>query len=136
MTTSDFLLFYPHFTGIFPEIVLTSYVDMANARFGNLDDMAEEARGLYIAHKLTLYAKTCPAVSGGASSAASMSAIASAGDGTKITSKKVENVSVTYASSSGGASSSKAVAELEETIYGQQLLSLLKLLTIPWYLPG
>ena len=33
MTTADFLAFYPQFDGVFPGIVLDSYVSLANARF-------------------------------------------------------------------------------------------------------
>ncbi len=135
MTAEEFLAFYPQFTNVFPSVVLSSYIDAANGRFCELGDMAEEARRIYTAHKLTMYAKTFPAASGETGSSVSMAAIASAGDGTKISSKKVENVSVTYASSSGG-SSSGSLGELEETIYGRQLLSLLKLSARPRYLPG
>lgn len=135
MTAEEFLAFYPQFANVFPAVVLSSYIESANGRFSDLDDMAEEARRIYTAHKLTMYAKTFPTASGESGSSISMAAIASAGDGTKITSKKVENVSVTYASSSGG-SSSGSLGELEETIYGRQLLSILKLSARPRYLPG
>ncbi len=135
MTAGDFIAFYPQFGGVFPEVVLSSYVSSANARFGDLGDMAEEARRLYIAHKLTLYAKTVPAASGESGTTISMPALASSGDGTRITSKKVENVSVSYGSSAGS-SSSGALAELGETIYGQQLLSFLGIYARPRYLPG
>ncbi len=126
MTKEDFLAFYPQFS-IIPEIVLSSTILSSNSRFSSLLDAAEEARRLYTAHKLTLYAKTSPG------SATSLSSLASAGDGTRITSKKVENVAVTYSSSE---SSSGLLAELEETIFGRQLLLLLKLSFPPTYLPG
>ncbi len=125
MTASEFLAFYPQFEGVISSPVLDSYISQANVRFSNLDDMAEEARRLYVAHKLTLYAKTMPA-----SSAVSLSTLASSGDGTKITSKKVENVSVTYSVAASG-----ALSELEETIYGQQLLGLIRLISLPVYVP-
>ncbi len=135
MTAQEFLAFYPQFGNVFPSVVISTFVNSANKRFSDLGDMAEEARRIYTAHKLTMYAKTFPAASGESGSSVSMAAIASAGDGTKISSKKVENVSVTYASSSGS-SASGSLGELEETIYGRQLLSLLKLSARPRYLPG
>lgn len=126
MTKEDFLAFYPQFSSAFPEAVLSSVIASANARFASLGDMAEEARRLYTAHKLTLWAKTSPG------QAISLSSLASAGDGTKITSKKVENVSVTYSSDS----SSGMLRELEGTLFGRQLLLLLKLAFPPTYIPG
>ena len=60
MTTADFLAFYPQFDGVYPDIVLDSYVSLANARFDEYGEDTEEARRLYTAHKLTLYAKTVP----------------------------------------------------------------------------
>ncbi len=125
MTKKDFLAFYPQFS-IVPKKVLSSVITSANSRFSGLLDAAEEARRLYTAHKLTLYAKTSPG------SAISLSSLASAGDGTRITSKKVENVAVTYSSSE----STGLLGELEETIFGRQLLLLLKLSFPPTYIPG
>ncbi len=126
MTQEEFLAFYPQFSSAFPEAVLSSVIASANARFASLGDMAEEARRLYTAHKLTLWAKTAPQTN-------TLPSLASAGDGTRITSKKVENVSVTYASSD---SSSGMLQELEKTIFGRQLLLLLKLAFPPTYIPG
>ncbi len=135
MTAEEFLAFYPQFAGAFPEIVLSSYIDSANARFSDLGDMSEEARRLYTAHKLTMYAKTVPSGAGETGASVGMAALASAGDGTRIVSKKVENVAVTYASSAGG-SSSASLEEMEETIYGKQLLFFLKVYARPRYLRG
>ncbi len=126
MTREEFLAFYPQFGSAFPEAVLSSVIAASNARFTTLGDMSEEARRLYTAHKLTLWAKTVPPNN-------SLPSLASAGDGTKITSKKVENVSVTYASAE---SSSGILRELEGTIFGRQLLLLLKLAFPPTYIPG
>ncbi len=133
MTPDSFLAFYPQFSSI-PPAILSFYINAANARFENLEESAEEARLPYIAHKLTLYAKTSPESPEETGTAITMAALASAGDGTKITSKKVENVSVTYASSTAS-SSSGSLAELEETLYGRQLLTLLKLSAFPVYIP-
>ena len=133
MTPADFLAFYPQFTDAFPALVLETYVTLANARFDEFAEDAEEARRLYVAHKLTLYAKTQPALSEEDTSA-SFSSLASAGDGLTITSKRVENVAVTYASGSSSSASS-SLADLSETEFGKQLLSLLRLFSYPRYVP-
>ena len=136
MTAADFLSFYPQFSEVIPPAVLDTYVGAANLRFTDFDEDAEEARRLYVAHKLTLYAKTMPASSSGSSAASSYASLASAGDGSKITSKKVDGVSVTYASgtsSSSGASSK--LSDLEETIFGLQLLTLLRIHACTRYVP-
>ena len=133
MTAAEFLAFYPQFESVIPELVLAAYVESAGLRFTDFGADAEEARRLYVAHKLTLYARTMPssAETGGVSS---FSALVSAGDGTRIVSKKVDDVSVTYASSSGSASAS-GLADLEDTVYGRQLLTLLRLYSYPRYVP-
>ena len=106
MTAADFLSFYPQFSEVIPPAVLDSYVGAANLRFTDFDDDAEEARRLYIAHKLTLYAKTMPASSSSGS----------------------------VATSSSGSSSSK-LSDLEETIFGLQLLTLLRIHACTRYIP-
>ena len=100
MTSAEFLAFYPQFTGLFPAGVLAEYIRLANARFTDFEEDAEEARRLYAAHKLTLYAKAAPPAG------ASVSALARAGERKAVTGAKVGEVSVTYgASLSGGAAS-------------------------------
>ena len=135
MTAADFTAFYPQFTGFTPAVVLAEYIRQANARFtGFVPEDAEEARRLYTAHKLTMYARTAlpeDAVS-------SKSAIAAAGEARqKITGKKIGEVSVTY--SSGTSSSSLSVrtglADLTETDFGLQLLSLIRMYARPVYVP-
>ena len=136
MTTADFLAFYPQFDGVYPGIVLDSYVSLANARFDEYGEDMEEARRLYTAHKLTLYAKTVPARGEDVSAGSSYSSLASAGDGARVTSKRVENVAVTY--SSGGGSSSAAgtgLEDLTETEYGVQLLGLIRRFAYSRYVP-
>ena len=172
MTVQDFLAFYPQFDGPFPQVVLLAYIDSANTRFDSFGDDAEEARRLFVAHKLTMYARTFPdpdadpdddpndesevpesTSSGSASSDSdsgddssspdsssssrtySYSRIASSGDGARVTGKRVENVQITWSagSSSSSAYSSAAFADLAETVYGQQLLTLLKLYSFPRY---
>ena len=136
MTTADFLAFYPQFDGVYPDIVLDSYVSLANARFDEYGEDTEEARRLYTAHKLTLYAKTVPSRGEDVSAGSSYSSLASAGDGARVTSKRVENVAVTY--SSGGGSSSAAgtgLEDLTETEYGLQLLGLIRRFAYSRYVP-
>ena len=133
MTAEAFLAFYPQFDHVFPEIVVSSYVEEANLRFEDFGEDAEAARRLYIAHRLTLYAKTMPAAMG--TGAASYSSLASAGDGSKITSKKVDGVAVTYASGGSVSSSESEMADFSETIYGMQLLSLIRMYSYTRYIP-
>ena len=134
MTQSDFTAFYPQFAGFTPAVVLTEYIRQANARFSAFAaEDAEEARRLYTAHKLTLYARM--ALPDGATP--SKSAIAAAGQTQRVSSKKVGEVSVTY--SSGASSSSVSVStdlkDLTETDYGMQLLSLIRLYSRSVYVP-
>ena len=132
MTADAFLAFYPQFDRVFPEIVVSSYVEEANLRFRDFGEDAEAARRLYIAHRLTLYAKTMPAAM--ETGSASYSALASAGDGSKITSKKVDGVAVTYSDGSS-ASESSELMDFTETIYGMQLLALIRMYSYTRYIP-
>ena len=135
MTLAEFTAFYPQFAGFTPAVVMTEYIRQANARFtGFTPEDAEEARRLYAAHKLTMYARV--ALPDGATP--SKAAIAAAGQAQqKIASKKVGEVAVTY--SSGASSSSGAVStdfsDLTETDFGLQLLSLIRLYSRSVYVP-
>ena len=134
MTQAEFTAFYPQFAGFTPAVVLTEYIRQANARFSAFSaEDAEEARRLYTAHKLTMYARM--ALPDGATP--SKSAIAAAGQVQRISSKKVGEVSVTY--SSGTSSSTVSVqtdlADLPETDFGLQLLALLRLYSRSVYVP-
>ena len=134
MTQEDFTAFYPQFSGFTPAVVLTTYVAQANARFGSCSpEDAEEARRLYTAHRLTLYARV--ALPDGTTP--SKSAIAAAGQSQqRIASKKVGEVAVTYSSGTSSASSVQTdLADLTETSFGLQLLSLLKLYSMTRYVP-
>ena len=133
MTADAFLAFYPQFDRVFPEIVVSSYVEEANLRFRDFGEDAEAARRLYIAHRLTLYAKTMPAAM--ETGAASYSALASAGDGSRITSKKVDGVAVTYSDGKTASSSESEMTDFTETIYGMQLLSLIRMYSYTRYIP-
>ena len=58
MTQAEFTAFYPQFAGFTPAVVLTEYIRQANDRFSSFtEEDAEEARRLYTAHKLTMYAR-------------------------------------------------------------------------------
>ena len=125
VTREEFIAFYPQFAGFEPAFVLSVYLSQANARFSAFaPEDAEEARRLYTAHKLTMYAYSAlpgDAVPGKA-------AIAAAGRAPqRISGKKAGEVSVTYAA---GTSSSFAVsaslADLPETSFGLQLLALVR----------
>ena len=135
MTQSEFTSFYPQFAGFTPAIVLSTYIAQANARFSFFTpEDAEEARRLYVAHRLTLYARV--ALPEGTTP--SKAAIAAAGQAQqKIAGKKVGEVSVTYATgaSSSSVSASSDLADLTETSFGLQLLSLLRLYAMSRYVP-
>lgn len=135
ITRDEFTLFYPQFAGFEPSAVPDYYISRANARFAAFTaEDAEEARRLYTAHKLTLYART--ALPG--RTAYSMAAIAAAGEAPqKITGKKAGEVSVTYAA--GASASFRAVsaglADLPETAFGLQLLALIRQYGRSVYIP-
>ena len=135
MTQSEFTSFYPQFTGFTPAIVMTTYIAQANARFGTFSpEDTEEARRLYAAHRLTLYARV--ALPDGTTP--SKAAIAAAGQAQqKIAGKKVGEVSVTYATgaSSSSVSADTDLSDLTETSFGLQLLSLLRLYSMTRYVP-
>ena len=135
MTQAEFIAFYPQFTGFTPAIVMTTYIAQANARFSSFTpEDAEEARRLFTAHRLTLYARV--ALPDGTTP--TKAAIAAAGEAQqKIASKKVGEVSVTY--TTGASSSSVSVdtdlSDLTETPFGLQLLSLIRLYSMTRYVP-
>ena len=135
MTESEFKSYYPQFAGFTPAFVLSSCIAQANARFSAFTaEDAEEARRLYAAHKLTLYARTALPDE----IAATKAQIAAAGQPPqRITGKKAGEVSVTYAAGASSASSaaSTALADLPETTFGLQLLSLIRLYSRSVYIP-
>ena len=135
MTQSEFTAFYPQFTGFTPAVVMTTYIAQANARFSSFTpEDAEEARRLFTAHRLTLYARV--ALPEGTTP--SKAAIAAAGQAQqKIAGKKVGEVSVTYATgaSSSSVSADTDLSDLTETSFGLQLLSLLRLYSMTRYVP-
>ena len=130
MTLQDFIAFYPQFTGFTPAAVLTEYLSQSNLRFMDWEEDAEEARRLYVAHKLTQYARTAPP-EGSTSSYATIAAAGTAQQ--KIASKKVGEVAVSYSTATSPSSSS--LTDLTETTYGQQLLTLIRLHSLSTYVP-
>ena len=58
MTQAEFTAFYTQFAGFTPAVVLTEYIRQANDRFASFtEEDTEEARRLYTAHTLTMYAR-------------------------------------------------------------------------------
>ena len=133
MSEAEFTAFYPQFAGFTPAVVLSEYIRQANARFtGFVPEDAEEARRLYTAHKLTLYARTALPDN----AAPSKAAIAAAGQAQqKIASKKVGEVAVTYSSGASSSSVSTDLADMTETDFGMQLLGLIKMYARSVYVP-
>lgn len=135
ITPEEFTAFYPQFAGFEPAPVLSAYLSQANARFSAFTaEDAAEARRLYVAHKLTLYARV--ALPDGA--VPGKAAIAAAGEARqRVASKKAGEVSVTYASgtSSASVSAKTGLADLTETDFGLQLLGLIRLYGRSVYLP-
>ena len=125
ISTADFLAFYPQFSSFAQGVVLPEYLRQANARFSDFGEDAEEARRLYVAHKLTLYSASTPPE--GVQPTPAVIATAGRGAMQEIASKKVGEVSVSYSTSSVSSSAYTGLNDLKETTYGLQLLSLLRL---------
>ena len=134
LTSSDFLDFYPQFSSFSQGVVLTEYLRQANARFGDFGEDAEETRRLYVAHKLTLYSASTPAP--GVTPTPAVLATSGRGAMQEVSSKKVGDVSISYdTSSSVAVTVSTGLADLKETVYGLQLLSLIRLYGFAEYVP-
>ena len=133
MSEAEFTAFYPQFAGFTPAVVLSEYIRQANARFtGFVPEDAEEARRLYTAHKLTMYARV--ALPDGVTPTKAQ--IAAAGQAQqKIASKKVGEVAVTYSSGASSSSVSTDLADMTETDFGMQLLGLIKMYARSVYVP-
>ena len=141
MTQQEFTAFYPQFASFTPAVVLREYIAQANGRFSEFDEAdMEEARRLYVAHKLTLYSFTVPSPDGSGGSSPSVADIAAAGKAVavkqQVSSKKVGEVAVSYTTGSYMASGVEtALADLTETAYGLQLLTLIRMYDRPRYVP-
>lgn len=127
MTSQEFKAFYPQF-GSVPDVVLNEYVAQSNLRFGDLYDSEEEARRLYVAHKLTLYAQSYAEAQTGEPSPAGMAVLAGAGVSAQALSKSVGGASVSKSEGSA-ISSIEGYGELKQTAFGLQLIALLKIAT-------
>ena len=155
MTAAELIAFYPQFAGFEPAVVLTEYIRQANARFGSFSpEDAEEARRLYTAHKLTMYARVAlpgggevtgneqspqwgAAMIDGAGARHTYAQLWVAGQPQHVSSKKIGELSVTYSfgTSSSSASVRTDLADLPETSFGLQLLALLRLYGHRVYVP-
>ena len=135
LTSEAFLAFYPQFSTFAEGLVLPEYLRQANARFSDFGDDAEEARRLFVAHKLTLYsASSLP--EGVTQPTSAQLATAGRGAMQEIASKKVGEVSVSYSTSTAtGSSAYTGLNDLKQTTYGMQLLSLLSLYGFAKYIP-
>ena len=133
ITAVSFLSFYPQFSSFADGVVLPEYLRQANARFGDFGEDADEARRLYMAHKLTLYSASMLPENVTPTSAV----ITAAGRGAlqEVSSRKVGEVSVTYSETSSDSSVSTGLADLKKTTFGLQLLSLLRLYGFSRYIP-
>ena len=134
LSQSAFLAFYPQFSSFSQGVVLTEYLRQANARFSDFGEDTEEARRLYVAHKLTLYSASTPPE--GVMPTPAVIATSGRGAMQEVSSKKVGDVSISYdTSSSVVASVSTGLADLKETVYGLQLLSLIRVYGFAQYIP-
>ena len=132
MTESSFLAFYPQFSCFAQGVVLPEYLRQANARFKDFGEDAEEARRLYIAHRLILYASAMPSDNQEASMEVLVQSAKAALQ--EIASEKVGEVSVSYANTKA-VSATTGFKDLETTVYGLQLLSLIKQYGFAKYFP-
>ena len=132
MTESSFLAFYPQFSCFAQGVVLPEYLRQANARFKDFGEDAEEARRLYTAHRLILYASAMPPENQESSMEVLVQSAKAALQ--EIASEKVGEVSVSYAANKI-ASATTGFKDLETTVYGLQLLSLIKQYGFAKYFP-
>ena len=124
MTSEIFLAFYPQF-GAIPSVVLDEYVEQSNLRFEDFYESAEEARRLYIAHKLTLYAQTFAPAQSGSATPGGMATLSGAGMAAQALHKSVGGVSVSKSEGNALASIS-GYGEWKQTEFGLQLINLCK----------
>lgn len=127
MTSESFLAFYPQFSSI-PPVVLDEYVAQSNLRFHDFLDSEEEARRLYIAHKLTLYAQTYAPEMTNLPTASAMTKLSGVGVSAQALSKSVGGVSVSKTEGSA-LSSISGYGEWKQTEFGLQLITLAKIAT-------
>ena len=125
--SAEFTAFYPQFTVFTPAVVLEGYIRQANSRFSSFaEEDAEEARRLYTAHKLTLYAQTYAEYNENLSPAAMMTKLAGSGVAAQALSKSVGGVSVSKSEGSA-LNSISGYGEWKQTEFGLQLIGLCKI---------
>lgn len=135
ITRESFLAFYPVFAGFNPDLVMDEYIALANPRFTTFCEDADEARRLFVAHKLTLYARGVLIAGLEDGATPTMEQIAAQGEAShEVASEKAGEVAVTYASSKASTIDT-AFADLTESIYGLQLLSLIQAHSFGIYIP-
>lgn len=118
MTGTGFLTLYPQFSAI-PSAVLADAEADAAGRFGDLpEDTAERARGLYMAHTLTLWARA--ALPEGAEPAV----LWSVGDGQLTASQSLNGNTVSRHEPAAYGSLTGGFSEWRLTVYGQRLIPL------------
>ena len=111
--------------------MIAEYVEQSNLRFGDALDAKEECRRLWIAHKLILWAQAAiEGVDAESGVYPTYSSLASSGVSAQSLSKSVGGVSVSKSEGSG-VSSINGYGELKLTIYGLQLIALLKTIALP-----
>ena len=131
MTEASFLSWYPQFESFAPAFALRETVSRANGLFAGMEpEDAEEARRLYTAHRLTLYALAQPESGTGPQAAAAAGKTALQ----RVASRKVGEVSVTYAENAS-AGQAGCFTDLAETVWGIQLLGLMRLYSGTRYIP-
>ena len=131
MTEASFLSWYPQFESFSPAFVLRETVSRANGMFAGMEpEDAEEARRLYTAHRLTLYTLAQPESGAGPQAAAAAGKTALQ----RVASRKVGEVSVTYAENAS-AGQAGCFVDLAETVWGIQLLGLMRLYSGTRYIP-
>lgn len=111
--------------------MIDEYIESANLRFSEMQDAQEEARRLYVAHKLTIWAQSFSGISSDPQQA-SLSQLASAGMAAQTLSKSVGGVSVSKSEGSA-VNSVSGYAEWKQTTFGMQLISLCKIATAGGY---
>lgn len=127
LTVGAFLAFYPQFSKINVNVI-EEYVNQANDRFDDWEEAIPEARRLYVAHKLTLYAQTYLDAQNMQAGPAMMAKLAGSGVAAQALSKSVGGVSVSK-SEGAAVNSVTGYAEWKQTAFGLQLISLAKIAT-------
>ena len=121
----------PEYSRIRPSSWIPQTVSRANGLFAGMEpEDAEEARRLYTAHRLTLYTLAKPESGAGPQAAA----VAGKTALQRVASRKVGEVSVTY-TENASAGQDGCFADLAETVWGIQLLGLLRLYSGTRYIP-